>query len=292
MSVVFTLNTDIRLAEQSVSLSVSRARGEFPQGTLEPTISALDPSDVPLMTLALSADLPEDKLNLLADLEIRPKLEEVANIGSVRMEGARKREIEVELDRQKLTARQMSAMEVVQSLRESGVTVPAGVEHGPDSDTLVRSVGDFKSLEDIRLAPIRFPGNETIVSLREIADVRDGMTDEKMRAHMNGRSAVIYKVFRQHGADALETAKALDDRVAEIERTYQDKIAGLSLSVAHDGTAPIRESADAAREAILIGIVLAIVVVYLFLGSLRSTFITAVALPNSIFGAFFDDVVL
>ena len=118
---VFTMDTDIKFAEQKVTQTIQRLRGDLPTGIMEPMIRSVDPGDTPVITLSLSADLPESQLFDLADREVRPLLEQVAQVGQVEIQGARKREIQVDLDLDKLKAHEMTAEEVVGRLGAAGM---------------------------------------------------------------------------------------------------------------------------------------------------------------------------
>ena len=286
VTAVFTMDTDIRFAEQKVIQAVTRVRPSLPSGVLEPIIRSVDPSETPVSTLVLTADLPESQLFELADREIRPSLEQVPQVGQVNVIGARQREIDVQLNMPRLKQMQMSVAEVTQRLGSQGVNVPAGQIDDHRSETLVRTVGQFDSLEALRAVPIRSMGPQ-IVALGDIATIADGLTLEKNRVTVNGGSkALVIRVFRRSGANIVEASDKIRERVEEIAKNQGVKIKGFQLEVLRDGAKPVREGLNDATEAILFGLVLTIVVVFFFLGNLRSTIITGLALPNSILGAF------
>jgi HAE1 family hydrophobic/amphiphilic exporter-1 len=286
VTAVFTMDSDIRVAEQKVTEGVARVRGDFPSGSMEPSIRTIDPSDVPLMTLGLTAKLREDQLFDLADREIRPRLQQISKVGLVEIQGGRKREIEIDVDRDKLIGREMTLGEVVNRVGQSGMNIPSGEIDNSGRSTLVRSVGQFDSLADLARLPVRFVGNEGVTRLSDVATVRDGLTDETARVYVDGNRAIALKVYRQSGGDNISIARDLDDEVRKINAEYSAKFPGWNLSIVHDGTKPVRAGVNEAKLAIELGVVLTILVVFFFLGNLRSTLITGVALPNSLFGAF------
>jgi HAE1 family hydrophobic/amphiphilic exporter-1 len=286
MTAVFTMNTDIRFAEQKVIQSMARIRSNLPNGILEPTVKSIDPSDTPVVTLSLSAQIPDSELFDLADREVKPLLEQIDEVGQVEIQGARKREIEVDLNLDQLKAHEMSAEEVVGRLSAAGMNIPAGQIEDPKHETLVRTVGQFDSLEAILKTPIRFVGNEAETSLRDVATVRDSFEDEQSRVYVDGKHAVSLRVFRRSGANTVEVSNGVKNAVQAINRDLAAKYKGFELSVLRDGATPVREGVKDATEAILFGVFLTVLVVLLFLGNLKSTVITALALPNSLLGAF------
>jgi len=286
MTAVFNMNTDIRFAEQKIIQTMARVRATLPSGILEPTVKSIDPSDTPVVTLSLQATASEAELFDLADREVKSLLEQVDQVGQVEIQGARRREIQVDLDLAKLHAHEMSAEEVVGRMSAAGMNIPSGQIEDPKRETLVRTVGQFDSLDAILKTPIRFVGNEAETSLKDVASVRDSLEDEKSRVYVDGKRALTIKVFKRSGANTVEVSDGVQASVRELNQDLKSKFEGFELSVLRDGATPVREGVKDATEAIIFGVVLTILVVLLFLGNFRSTFITALALPNSLLGAF------
>ena len=283
---VFTMDTDIKFAEQKVTQTMARLRGDLPSGILEPQIRSVDPGDTPVVTLSLSADLPESQLFDLADREVRPLLEQVPQVGQVEIQGARKREIQVDLDLDRLKAHEMTAEEAVGRLGAAGMNIPAGAIQDPRFETLVRTVGQFDSLEAIRKTPVRFVGNEAATTLQEVASVQDGLEDEKNRVYVNGKRALTISVYRRSDANTFQVSDSVKERIGDMSKELAPKYKGFELSVLRDGAKPVRDGIQDATDAIILGVILTVLVVLLFLGNLRSTIITSLALPNSLLGAF------
>jgi HAE1 family hydrophobic/amphiphilic exporter-1 len=286
VTVVFTMDADVHISEQKVNQALAKVRGDFPSGTLEPSVTTIDPSDVPLMTLGMTASMSEDKLFDLADKEIRPRIQQLPRVGLVEIEGGRKREIQIDVDREKLLDRQMTMGEVVNRVGQSGMNIPSGQIENAQTDTMVRSVGQFDSVKDLDRLPIRFVGNEGVTRLSDIAEVHEGLSDEHARVYVEGKHALAIKVYRQNGADTVTIARDLNEEVKSINSEFAKRYPGFSIGIVHDGTKPVRAGVDEAKVAIEIGVALTILVVFFFLGSIRSTLITGIALPNSLFGAF------
>lgn len=290
ITVVFGLDTDMRFAEQKVSQTLSRVRGDLPHDILEPIVRSVDPSATPVLTLSLKADLPESRLYDLADREILPVIEQVPEVGQVEIQGARKREIQVALDQQKLIAHEISAGEVAERIGNAGLNLPAGrissPPRNPETQTMVRTVGQFGSLQEIGNTVIRFVGNEAAIPLYELGEVHDGLEEEISRVYISGVPALAIRVFRQSSGNTVAVADEVGARIRQLNADLKPRIKGFDLAIARDSSKPIREGTADASEAIEIGVALTVLVVFLFLGNLRSTVITGLALPNSLLGAF------
>ncbi len=282
----FTLETDVKYAEQQVRDKVSSAKIKLPKETKESFIRRVDPADQPIMTITVAADLSESKLYDLADQVIRPKIEQIKNVGLVEILGGRKREIRVELDRKKLNAYEISASQISQRIASTGQNIPAGKVKQNGTDLVFRTLGEFRSLKDIGDVIVNFIGNDVPVTVSQVAKVTDSLEEENSRTFYNGKKSLFLMVFRQTGANTIEVANTVSARVSEINQTVAHAEGKPTLEIVRNSLKPIRANIDDVTESIFIGIVLTIIVVFFFLGSARSTLITGLALPNSLLGAF------
>lgn len=284
----FFLENDVKYAEQQVRDRVSSARRKLPADVEESVIRRIDPADQPILVMSVRVpNMTQAQLYDLADNVIKTKVEQVNAVGKVDVIGGREREIQVHLDRKKLKDYEISATQIVQRIANTGQNVPAGKIETPTNETAFRTLGEFKSVQDIKNVVVSFFNNDVPVTLAEIAEVQDTVKDETTRGALNGEAALFLSVYRQSGSNTIAVADAVKARVEKM-KTELDQIApGAEVKIVRDGANPIRANVDDVKEAILIGILLTIVVVYFFLGSGRSTFITGLALPNSLLGAFF-----
>ncbi|MBA3582627.1 MAG: efflux RND transporter permease subunit [Gammaproteobacteria bacterium] len=284
--VEFTLDTDVKYAEQQVRDRIATVKPKLPDDAEEPIIKTVNPSDQPILILALSADMPPAELYDLADQSIRPLLEQVKDVGQVEIVGARKREIQVLLDRKKLKARELSASQVATQLAMAGTNIPAGKTNFNGQEIIIRTLGEYDSLDDIRSTLINFYGNETPTQIKDVAEVRDGLEDEESRTFINGKQALTLYVYRRSGANTIAVVDMVKTRISKINQTFTQQTSTFDLAIVRDGSNEIRANVLDVAESIALGILLTITVVFLFLGNARSTFITGIALPNSLLGAF------
>lgn len=285
----FTLETDVKYAEQQVRDKVATAKRKLPDDILEPTVRKLDPSDQPVMMFTLSAELSEAQLYDLANETVRPRIEQVSQVGLVEVLGGRKREIQVELDRNKLTRANLSVSQVAQALAASGQNIPAGsvARESTGIDMVFRTVGEFKSVKAIEEASVSFFGNDRPMILKNLGTVSDGIEDAENYAFWNGKPTVALYVYKQSGANTIAVASNVQKRVAQIAEELKSQMSDkkVELTLVSDQARYIRLNAMDVFEAIVIGIALTVLVVYFFLGSVRSTLITGIALPVSLIGA-------
>ena len=282
----FTLETDVKYAEQQVRDRIGAVRHKLPDDVKESTIRRIDPSDQPILTLSLTADLPPAQLYDLANERIKPQLEQVNQVGLVEILGGRKREIQIQLDRNKLKKYEVSASLVANRIAGAGENIPSGKKSEGSTETIYRTVGQFKTLDDIKKLVLNFFGNDVPVRIADIGEVVDTLEDEKTRTFVNGETALLLNAYRQSGSNTIRVVDDLKKRVEALNLQLKDAPGKPELKIIRDGSIWIRNNVADVEESIIIGAILAVVVVYFFLANGRSTIITGLALPNSLIGAF------
>ncbi len=283
----FHLDVDIQYAEEQVKTAITRAKRNLPQDIDEPMIRRVDPADQPILIVSLTAEnLDEKELFDLADQTIKPQLEQVSQVGQVAIFGGREREIQVQLDRQKLQQHEISATQVAARIQASGENIPLGKTHNKQSEMVYRSIGQFEKIEEIKDIVLNFIGNDVPITVKDLGEVVDTLEDETTRAFVNGKKSLFILAFKQSGSNTIAVVDGLMKKIESLNPLLEKNHKGAALTVVRDGARPIRANVFDVTETILIGILLAIIVVFFFLGSGRSTFITSLALPNSLIGAF------
>lgn len=282
----FGLETDIKYAEQQIRDRVSAAKSKLPTGVKEPVIRRIDPSDQPILLLSVTADLPIGELYELADQKLRPKFEQIPSVGLVEIQGGRKREIQVKLDRKKLKSHELSASMVANRLAAAGQNIPAGKFSTSGKETIFRTLGEFHSPQEIGKTIVSFFGSETPVTVNDLGKVVDTLEDETSRAFHNGKTNLILRIFRQSGANTVQVSDTVKSHIASLNQEFASSPGHPEIRSVYDGAKFIRANVEDVKESIFIGIALTVIVVFLFLGSIRSTVITGLALPNSLIGAF------
>ena len=282
----FEQGTDVKYAEQKVKDKVGLVRPSLPKDTDEPLVRAFDPADQSIYQLALSASLSPKELYDLADNEIRPRLEQVANVSAVTITGGTKREISVHLDRNDLVKRGLSVAGVAKAIGENSSNISLGELTTGDKRVLFRTVGEYRTLDRIRNVPIKFFNSDVPVTVGDLGSVVDGSAETTSLSFYNGKQAIIIDIYRQSGSNTVSVSDLLGDRVKNINESLHGRPGDPKLIVVKDNARFVRMDVYSVFETISIAIILTILIVYLFLGSARSTIVTIVALPNSLLGTF------
>ena len=282
----FTIETDAKFALQQVRDKISAVRPGLPEGIVEPVVSLLNMDDTPIMTVSLTADLEDRALFDLAEYTVRPRLEQAQDVGRVEIRGGQKREITVALSRGKLAEYELSAAEVAGALGAAGRNVAAGKKISGDSERYFRMMGEFTKPADIEDAVVRFTGNDIPVRVRDLGKAVDGRAEEITLAFRNGQKSVAILVYKQSRTNTVKAAAAARRGIEQLQKELASLPGNPRLEVVQDGARPVAANVDDVKETILVSIVLTALVVLFFLGNLRSTVITVMAIPNSLIGAF------
>ena len=282
----FTLETDVKFAEQQIRDRVGSAKRKLPLDVKEPVIRRIDPADQPVIIFSIKADLPPSKLYDVANEVIRPRLEQVNKVGLVEVLGGRKREVRVYLDRRKLKAREISASQVAARLSAAGENIPVGKMDEGKGETVFRTMGQFNSLDEIKSTIVNFFGNDVPTTIADVGRVEDSLADERSRTFLNGERSLFLFAFRQSGANTIAVADALKAKALKLNEELKLLPGKPEITVVRDGSNWIRANVTDVKESIFFGVFLAVIVVFFFLGNARSTIITGLALPNSLIGAF------
>ncbi|MFN2564530.1 MAG: efflux RND transporter permease subunit [Gemmatimonadaceae bacterium] len=279
----FTLDRRIEDAAQDVRDKVSRVRGRLPEDIEEPVVAKQDADAFPIMFLALTSDtygLME--LSDIADRQIKPRLQTIRGVSGAPIYGERRFAMRVWLSPSELAARGLTAQDVETAIRTRSVEIPAGRIESDRREFAVRYLGEMRTPGEF--AELTVAGGEhQLVKLRDVARVEPGPEDERSVTRYSRKPAVFIGVVRQSKANVIEVAEAVH---AELPAVRAALPAGVQLEMAFDGSVFIQRSIREAEETLLITAGLVILIIFLFLASLRATVIPALAIPVSIIATF------
>ena len=282
--VLFKLGRGLDEASNEVRERVLQIRNKFPDEATDPTIGRLDVSAAPIVTYTLKGAGSLSQARKFADDVLKTELEQVDGVASINVQGGGVREINVELHRTRLEALGLTAAAVAQRLQAENVNVPAGRFDEGAREISVRTVGEFKDVDAIRNVIVTTAADGSTVRLRDIADVVDGFEEIRTLARVNGVEAVTFDVIKRSGQNTIAVADAVAIKLKELAPRFPK---GVELALIVDQPRFIRNSVDQVEHDLIFGGAMAILVILIFMLDLRSTLISATALPTSIIGTFF-----
>jgi hydrophobic/amphiphilic exporter-1 (mainly G- bacteria), HAE1 family len=280
----FVWGTDLNEAMNEIRTRIDRVRGRLPEDADPPQILKFDSNSAPIMGLALeSTDGRLDRVGLreLAENVLSQRIERVAGVAAVTVGGGLRRQIHVNLSREKITALELSVDRVVNILMTENQNIPIGEVYQGDRALLLRSQGEFQNLEQIRDLVV-MTKNGVPVYVKDIADVEDSTEDVRSVLRINGRPGVRLQVTKQSGTNTVQIAQGVR---AEIERINRE-VPGVRISLLDDSAKFIERSIGAVQEHVMIGSILVVLIIFMFLRNFRSTLIVCTSIPISVVGTF------
>jgi HAE1 family hydrophobic/amphiphilic exporter-1 len=284
-TVVVEFNLEVRINEvsQEARAKINAIRGDLPQGIEEPIIQKLDFSSIPIVSLAVRSDIlsPKD-LTTLVEKKVKRRFENISGVGKVDLVGKSKREVNVNINPARLEALGMGVDEVITGLQSENVNTPLGRLNRNSSEYPLRVSGKPEVVDRFKTMVIG-QRNGRPVMLSEVAEVRDGIEEQRSLAFVNGVQAVSLDILKQSGANIVGVVELVKK---EIEKLQTELPPGTKIEIVRDGSVMIRDSVRDVQETLILGGILTILIVFCFLNSWRSTVITGLTLPISVISSF------
>jgi HAE1 family hydrophobic/amphiphilic exporter-1 len=281
--ILFHLEVRINDAAQEVRAKVSAIRGDLPGGIEEPIIQKLDFAAFPIASLALrSESLSPRDLTTLVEKKIQKRFENISGVGKIDLVGQSKREVKVNIDPLRLEALGMGVDEVIAGLQSENVNTPLGRLNQGGTEYTLRISGKPDAVEQFKSMVIARRGGRPI-PLAEVAQVSDGIEEQRSLALVNGIPAIGMDILKQSGANTVGVVERVKK---EIEVLQKELPPGTTIEMVRDASIMIRDSVRDVEETLILGGLLTILIVFCFLNSWRSTVITGLTLPISVISAF------
>jgi CzcA family heavy metal efflux pump len=280
--ILFQPHMDMQYALQLVQTRVSEARSALPADT-ELQTERVSPVVYPVLSLILNGNAPDADLYDDGYFILRPLFSRIPGVGIIQVQATDRREVSVIANPQEMLAHRLSVVDVADELRATNQVTSVGRLSKDYSQYLILSTSQFAGLDDIRNAVVA-TDNGSAVRVRDVAEVGYGVADHAIIVTGNGRPAATIDISRQIGGDILQMTQQIKDQIAHLGSAIPKT---LHISVVYDLAEFVSESMGGVRDAITIGAVLAVLILFIFLRDGRTTLIAAISLPLSVAGTFF-----
>jgi HAE1 family hydrophobic/amphiphilic exporter-1 len=280
----FKLEVDGMIAAQDVRDKVSSIEQLLPDGVDKPRVVRYNPTDRPIISVALSSnDISLPELTEIADQKIVKRLNIISGVGQSTVVGGQSRQYQLLLNKNDIEANGLSIEQVISSLKQQNQNFPSGSIKTQLTETTLQLDGRIDDPKDFMNLVVAKNGDLPIY-VRDIATFNDGSADAESRALLNGLNAISIDIVKSQEANTVDVAKDVKDVVKTLNQEYANS--GLTLRVIADNSLSIEESVEQVQSTLIEGALLAVAIVFIFLGSWRSTVITGLTLPISIIGTF------
>lgn len=284
ITVEFDLSVDLETAANDVRDKVSRAQRYLPRDCDPPTVSKADADAMPILMVAIQSDeLELLELSEIADLTVKEQLQTIPDVSSVQIWGERRYSMRIWLDPIKMAAYGLTPIDVKNAITQENVELPSGSIEGNSVELTLRTMGQMHTAEEFNNIILK-ESNGNIVRLKDVGLTELGPADIKSYMKMNGIPMVGVAVVPQPGANHIEIADAVYERMEMIKKDLPESI---GYTYSFDNTKFIRASIDEVKTTIYEAFILVIAIIFLFLRDWRVTLIPCIVIPVSLIGAFF-----
>ncbi len=283
VTVEFAWNTNMDFATLKVREKLDLLN--LPVDAEKPVILRYDPNTEPIMKLGLSGDAELSKIRYIAEKEFKQAIESIEGVAACIISGGLEDEIHIDIDENKLSLLNIPISTVVNRLAQENVNLSAGILKQKDTQYLVRTVNEFKEVEEIKDIIIE-KRNNVLINLGSIADVFRGYKERKVISRINGRECIEAAIYRAADANTVTVANAVTEKLEKIQENIL-KLRGMNYLVITNQSKFIKSTIQEVIQTAIIGGILAILVLLYFLKNLRSTLIIGAAIPISVIITFF-----
>ena len=285
VNMIFDYGVDVDMALQEASKNLDRVRARLPEDADPPTVFKFDPSQIPVYEAAFSSNQRSlISLRDWVDRRLVPQLLTVQGVASVDVSGGLNREVQVVLDPERLRSYGLTVSQVNDALRNANQDVAAGRVQSPTREVVGVTEGKFNSVAEIRSLVLNVPGGNR-VPLSEVAAVRDTNREQRLWVRLNGVPAVKISVRKQPDANTVAVAEGVDAALRRLQAA-QFIPREVEFQALENQAGFIKSSIASVRDAAVGGALLAMAVIFLFLGSVRKTLVIALSIPLSLLATF------
>ncbi|MDR0424426.1 MAG: efflux RND transporter permease subunit [Clostridiales Family XIII bacterium] len=284
MSVViaqFANGTDMDFATLHMRENVEMISGFLPGEAGKPMIYAMDPSMMPVSVIYASSEMPLTELQKFVDEDVTPVFERTEGVAAVRTFGGRENEIRVEISQERLSGYRLTLAQLSQVLAAENITLPSGDVTLGERNMIVRTIGEFSTLDEIGQIPLLLPTRE-VIKLSDLGTIEEREKETTTSGRVNGVPAIGINVTKQTVANTVAVCRNIDDTLAELSALNPD----VEFTISYSEADFINRSVNNVAETAISGCILAVIVCFFFLRSLSSTLIIAVSIPTSIIATF------
>jgi HAE1 family hydrophobic/amphiphilic exporter-1 len=276
--------TNIDQAERDIQRKADQAQNDLPDDVNKPIVNKINLEEAPVIKAGVTSTKSPRDLYDFVDKQLLPILQNVSGVGQVNIIGGDERQIQVNIDQDKLKAYGLGIGQVTDALRNANQSFPAGNIETKDQQLSIRFDANVTSITQIRNLIVQQRPKAGSIYLKDIAEVVDATAKSTAINHINGIPSIGVQVIKQTDANAVNVSREVRKKFAEIESQY--KTDGLKFSVSTDQSLYTLKSADAVMEDLGLAVVIVGIVMLAFLHSFRSSMFVLVALPSSIIPTF------
>ena len=280
----FQLSLNIDVAEQEVQAAINAAQSYLPANLPTPPVySKSNPADAPVLILALtSSELPLSRVEDLADTRLAPKISQISGVGLVSISGGQKPAVRIQAKPTALASYGINLEDLRNALVANSLNAAKGNFDGPTKDYTINANDQLPTSESYNSVVVAYR-NGAPVMLNEVARIIDGVEDTRLAAWVNETPAILLNIRRQPAANTIQVVESIEKLLPTLVSTLPRAV---HVQIVSDRTTAIRASVEDVEFELMLTVALVVMVIFLFLRSLKATIIPSIAVPLSLVGTF------
>ncbi|MCU7493840.1 MAG: efflux RND transporter permease subunit [Ignavibacteria bacterium] len=284
ISIEFKKSADVDVSFQEAQRKINGMMMNLPKEVRTPVLQKISLQETPILQVGATADMSSKEFYQFIKDQIQPAISRVDGVGLILLTGGQQREIKINLDAQKISAYGLSIARIAQAVNTSNLDFPTGKIQGAQQQFIVRVAGKFSSIDDLRNLTVGRSAQGGNIRLEDVAEIEDGTAEIETLNRLNGKNSIGIAILKQAGANSVQVSNLVRKELSQLEKDYESM--NLKFDVAQDQSLFTVEASEAVQKDLLIAILLVAAVMFLFLHSIRNSFIVMIAIPTSLTAAF------
>lgn len=284
ITIELNADADANQAAEEAQRKINQVVASLPDDASTPSLSKFSTDEIPVLKLSVSGTPPPTELYQLVEDQITSQISKIDGVGQVSLVGGSERQIKINIDKSKLDAYNISISQVFQAVSKANLEMPTGKIEGSLKQYTVRLLGKVKSLDELRNIIVSKSLTGQTIKLCDIAVVTDGIADPTTISRINRKDAIGIQIKKQTDANTVDVCQKVKAQIALLEKQYASS--GLKFEVASDSSVYTLNSANAVMEDLMFAVILVAGVMFMFLHSIRNSFIVLISIPTSIISVF------
>ncbi|HWQ78025.1 MAG TPA: efflux RND transporter permease subunit [Anaerovoracaceae bacterium] len=277
----FENGTDMNFASLNMREKVALISDYLPDNASEPMFLTMDPTLMPVSQLYVSGDMSLEELNALVEDEVLPQFERSEGVAAASSFGGLEKEISVKFDQERLAGYGLTLSDISQMLAAENISLPSGDVKQGARELVVRTIGEFQSLDDIKHVPFVLPTRE-VVYLQDLATVEEAMKEQTSIGRVNQVPSIGISITKQSTANTVVVSNQVNQAIEDLKLKHPE----LAFTFSYDQADYIEKSITNVAETAILSCVIAVFICFLFLRNVASTMIIAISIPTSIVATF------
>jgi HAE1 family hydrophobic/amphiphilic exporter-1 len=274
---------DPNLALQDAQRKVNAVMADLPTDVKSPTISKLSMDEMPILQVAATSEMKPTMFYKMVEDQIQPRLSKLQGVGQINLIGGTKREIQVNINQDKLKTYNLSVLQVLLAIQKANMDYPTGKVEETSKQYTVRLSAKYTSVEQLKNTAI-ISNDRSKVLVMDVAEVVDGIQEQTKINRLNGETSIGLQIQKQSDANTVEVCKEIKEELKALEKEYASN--KLKFDIASDNSTYTTESVNSVVKDLFLAIVIVSIVCFVFLYSIRSALIVMVAVPLSMLPSF------